>query len=169
MLTDAWRGRPRLLGVPDAKDPRERKGLVERIHEMAVRRRVDTVLIEKETRGTDLYMELERIMSEWPYRLQYFDPRGRGDKAMRLEACVPLFTQELVWAPNKSWSETVIDEVSTAPRGQFNDLADCVSMGLLHYRNSGMLSTKVEHRREYHRARVFKGRGFSAAELIEGR
>jgi hypothetical protein len=28
MLTDAWRGRPRLRGVPDALIPAERKGLV---------------------------------------------------------------------------------------------------------------------------------------------
>ena len=51
MLTHAWRGRPRLRGVPDSPNAAERKGLVEHVYEMAVNQRVDTVLIEQKTCG----------------------------------------------------------------------------------------------------------------------
>lgn len=57
MLMEAWRGRPPLLGGLSGE-----KGLVEQIHMMAVRGRVDLVLIEKKTRGVDLYRELARLM-----------------------------------------------------------------------------------------------------------
>src|SRR5438270_11195167 len=36
MLTHAWRGLPRLRGVPDSPNAAERKGLVEHVYEMAV-------------------------------------------------------------------------------------------------------------------------------------
>jgi hypothetical protein len=84
MLTDAWRGRPRLRGVPDSPTPSERMGLVERVHHLATKNRVDVVLIEQKTRGTDLYNELERLTQEWPFDLQYFSPVK--SKEIRLEA-----------------------------------------------------------------------------------
>jgi hypothetical protein len=36
MLTHAWRGLPRLRGVPDSPNAAERKGLVEHVYEVAV-------------------------------------------------------------------------------------------------------------------------------------
>ena len=49
------------------------------------------------TRGIDLYNELERLTQEWPFGLEYFTPVK--SKEIRLEACVPLFANERVWAP----------------------------------------------------------------------
>src|SRR5207248_864476 len=146
MLTDAWRGRPRLRGVPDSPNPSERMGLVERVYHLATKNRVDVVLIEQKTRGTDLYNELERLTQEWPFALQYFAPVKSKD--IRLEACVPLFTNERVWAPDKDWAETVVAEIASAPRGKYNDLCDTVSAALLHSRDHGLLSLGEEFRRE---------------------
>jgi phage terminase large subunit-like protein len=153
MLIEAWRGRPRLRGVPDSKNPAERMGLVERIYKIATERQVDTVLIEHKSRGQDLYQELEKQMMEWPFQLTYFEPAG--SKEVRLEACVPLFVNERVWAPDKQWAETVIAETVSAPKGQFTDLADCVSMTLLYLRRNGFLSMADEYRRDTRRAMVF--------------
>jgi hypothetical protein len=72
------------------------------------------VLIEQKTRGTDLYQELERLTQEWPFALEYFSPTK--SKEIRLEACVPLFTNERAWAPDKKWANGVISEVASAPR-----------------------------------------------------
>src|SRR5437764_5821145 len=88
-------------------------GLVERVHHLATKNRVDVVLIEQKTRGTDLFNELERLTQEWPFDLQYFAPVK--SKEIRLEACVPLFANERVWAPHIKWAETVINEVASAP------------------------------------------------------
>jgi predicted phage terminase large subunit-like protein len=168
MLTDAWRGRPRLRGVPDSAIPAERKGLVERIHELATKNRVDVVLIEQKTRGTDLYQELERLTQEWPFALEYFSPTK--SKEIRLEACVPLFTNERVWAPDIKWAETVINEVASAPRGKYNDLSDTASAALSHMRDHGLLSLGEEFRRDERRKLVFRSREQrpSIRELYEG-
>jgi intein/homing endonuclease len=106
MLTEAWRGRPKLR-TGSMTNP----GLMEKIHSIAMRRNVDVVLIERKTRGQDLYDEMDRLTREYPFRLEFFEPTGRGDKAYRLNTCVPVFTNDMVWAPNKKWADSVIDEV----------------------------------------------------------
>jgi phage terminase large subunit-like protein len=170
MLTHAWRGRPRLRGVPGSPNPSERKGLVEQVYAMAVNQRVDTVLIEQKTRGTDLYNELERLTQEWPFALEYFSPVR--SKEIRLEACVPLFTNERVWAPDIKWAETVISEVASAPKGRFNDLCDTVSAALINMRDHGLLSLGEEFRRAERRKLVYRGTkergGTSVREMYEG-
>jgi phage terminase large subunit-like protein len=169
MLTDAWRGRPRLRGVPDSPDPRLRMGLVERVYHLATKNRVDVVLIEQKTRGTDLYNELERLTQEWPFALEYFSPVK--SKEIRLEACVPLFANERVWAPDIKWADTVISEVASAPRGKYNDLCDTVSAALINMRDHGLLSLGEEFRREERRKLVYRGsreRGPSVWDLYEG-
>jgi len=130
--------------------------LVERIHDLATKNRVDVVLIEQKTRGTDLYNELERLTQEWPFDLQYFSPVK--SKEIRLEACVPLFANERVWAPDIKWAETVINEVASAPRGKYNDLCDTASAALLYLRDNNMLSLGDEFRREERRKLVFRGK-----------
>lgn len=174
MLTHAWRGRPHLHATKE-EAASGTLGLVERIHEIANRRKSDVVLIEKKTRGQDLYDELARQSVEWPYRLEWFNPTGRSGgpyeknaKANRLHAVSGLFTAELVWAPNTDWAETVITEMVNQPRAQFSDLSDCVSQGLLYLRQYNMLPTTEEHTREVRRAMVFRGNRPGIAAEIEG-
>ena len=112
-----------MRGIPDSENPSERKGLVEHVYEMAVHQRVDAVLIEQKTRGTDLYNELERLTQEWPFGLEYFSPVK--SKEIRLETCVPLFTNEHVWAPDKKWADTVISEVARITRPPRSGLSPC--------------------------------------------
>ncbi len=162
MLRKAWRGRPPLRGGNTGE-----KGLVEVVHEMAVEEQVDLVLIEKKTRGVDLFQELERLLRDYPYQLGYFEPTGRGDKVARLTAVQSLFTNDLVWAPDKAWAEMVIDEICSQPRAQFGDLADTCSAALLYLRDNNLLSLKHEHDAERRRAMVFKSARGSVAEQYE--
>lgn len=171
MLMRAWRGRPRLRGVPDSPNPAERIGLVERIHRMAAGDQVDAVLIENKSRGQDLYQELELLTREWPYQLIYTNPVV--SKEIRLESCVPLFTNERVWAPDKDWADLVISEVEEQNYGhkaQHDDLSDTVSAALRHFRDSGMLSLGEEFALETRRASYFRGRtgSFDAGAEYEG-
>jgi phage terminase large subunit-like protein len=166
MLTTAWRGRPKLRTDPE--DPRE-PGLVERIYTIAQRRQVDLILIEKKTRGVDLYQEIERQTATWPFRLEYWDPTGRGDKVARLHSVSPLFENDLVWAPDKQWAEVVIQEIAAQPKAQFNDLSDTCTAALIWLRQSGMLNMADEHRREVVRERVAaSAKRFDASEAFEG-
>jgi hypothetical protein len=168
MLCGSWRGRPPLR--TDPKKSRE-MGLVERFHSMAVRHQVDCILIEQRTRGWDLYNELEKQTQEWPFRLQYFNPAGRGDKVARLHACTALFTNDCVWAPNKDWAESVITEVTSAPRGKLWDQADCVTQALLYLRHDlQLLKLPDEYKREQLRERLGErsAKSGGARVLIEG-
>lgn len=165
MLMDAWRGRPMLRGGSTGE-----RGLVEIIAALANRRLVDTVLIERKTRGVDLYNELARMLRDYPWSLEFFEPTGRGDKSARLSSVQPLFTNDLVWAPNKTWADMVINEVCNAPYDKHNDLSDTCSAGLLHLRDTNRLSMSQEHAAEVRRSMVFKGRSmrFNASETFEG-
>jgi phage terminase large subunit-like protein len=167
MLTYAWRGRPHLHATKEAAAKGD-LGLVERIHKIANQRQIDLVLIEHKTRGEDLYHELARQSVEWPYRLEWFEPTGRGDKIARLNAVSGLFTADLVWAPNKAWAETVITEVCEARPGTVGDLTDTASQGLTYLRQSHLLPTTEEYTREARRALVFRGNRPGVAAEIEG-
>ena len=168
ILMNAWRGRPRLRGIPDSPKPAERKGLVERVYDLATAHQVDAVLIEHKTRGTDLYQELERLTQEWPFEMIYFEPVR--SKEIRLESTVPLFTNDRVWAPDKAWAETVISEVAAMPKAQFSDLADTCAAALSHLRNRGMLSLGEEFRREERRKLTYRSREYrpTVREIYEG-
>jgi phage terminase large subunit-like protein len=171
ILMRAWRGRPRLRGVPDSPVAAERIGLVERIHMMAVGDQVDAVLIENKSRGQDLYQELEQLMREWPFQLIYTTPVV--SKEVRLESCVPLFVNERVWAPDKAWAELVINEVEEqnySHKAQHNDLSDTVAQSLRFFRDSGMLSLGDEFALETRRSMAFKGKSgrFDAGAAYEG-
>jgi phage terminase large subunit-like protein len=168
MLTSAWRGRPKLRTDPLTRE----LGLIERAHKMATEQNADTILIEKKTRGVDLYQELEMQVQEWPYRLEYWDPTGRGDKVHRLHSLTSLFTNDLIWAPNTKWAEVTIAEVCAQPRAKFSDLTDTCTASLLYLRHNGLLTLPDEHRREQIRTRgqvsVGAGRRNTVAELYEG-
>lgn len=199
MLMEAWRGR-----VPLRGGAANNKGLVEQVHEMAVRGRVDVVLIEKKTRGPDLYNELERLLQmpwrpsddpieravahveseitrrQWrsrnpfatptqkarqefresryqPFSLDYFEPTGRGDKIARLMAVQGLFTNDLIWAPDKKWADMVIQEIQSQPRAQFSDLCDTATAALLYVRDKQLLRMSYEHAADLRRASLFRG------------
>jgi predicted phage terminase large subunit-like protein len=145
----------------------DRTGLVERIYDLATKQQVDVVLIEHKTRGTDLYQELQKETMEWPFALEYWEPAGK--KAIRLEACVPLFVNERVWAPDKTWSEVVISEVEAQPHGAYDDLSDTMSAALQYLRGKGLLSLGDEYAREARRERMFAGqRREPVRQLYEG-
>ena len=157
-----------MRGIPDSTNPQERIGLVERVHRLATQHQVDEVLIEYKSRGQDLYQELERLTQEWPFRLSYTTPTTK--KEIRLESCVPLFTGDRVWAPDKEWAETVMREVSAQPKAQYDDLSDTVSAALRYLRDAGMLSLGEEFALETRRSLAFRGKSgrFDAGAEYEG-
>ena len=41
-----------------------------------------------------------------------------------------MFASGIVWAPERSWAEEVIDEVASFPAGEHDDYVDSLSMAL---------------------------------------
>ena len=72
----------------------------------------------------------------------------------------PIFESGIVWAPEKKFSEEVIDECAAFPNGEHDDFCDSMSMALIRYRKGGFLrldsdeeeddSTFLPHSKQYY-------------------
>jgi hypothetical protein len=72
-----------------------------------------------------------------------YDPKG-VDKRSRVYAIQHMFSEGLVYAPNKVWSEKVIVQCGMFPKAKHDDMVDTVSMALSHLRSSGILQRGEE-------------------------
>ena len=95
----------------------------------------DTLIVEKKASGAPLIYEM-RAMG---IPVQEFTPTKGNDKITRLNAVSDLFASGMVWAPNTSWAEAVIDEVAAFPAGEHDDYVDSVSLALMRYRKGGFV------------------------------
>lgn len=174
ILMEAWRRRCRLhdptLG-PDGQP----KGLVERVLDTARRRHANALVIENKTRGKDVQQELQRMMRAAEFGVHLFEPRKHGDKVSRLLSVQPLFTGGLIYAPvaydpvtgeqqEFRWCQSVISEIAQVPKGQFNDLADSSSQGLIWLREAGLILLTEEHIQEQLESRAFRPKRESVAQ-----
>tara|TARA_R110000765_G_scaffold176102_1_gene281084 strand:+ start:184 stop:1620 length:1437 start_codon:yes stop_codon:yes gene_type:complete len=95
----------------------------------------DMVLIEAKASGTPLTDELRTMGIPV---VNYTPSKGR-DKHTRMHMVAPMFESGKVWAPEKKFSEEVIDECAAFPNGDNDDYCDSMSMALIRYRKGGFL------------------------------
>jgi len=119
--------------------------------------RVDHLLIENKAAGISVGQELRQALGSGSFGIQLVDPRG-GDKVARLYSVQHIFSEMMVWAPDKEWAEMVIRQVSTFPKGKHDDLVDSLSQSLRYLRDTGMLTRAVERMDQIEQDRIFKGR-----------
>ena len=110
----------------------------------------DSLIVEKKASGSPLIYEM-RAMG---IPVQEFTPTKGNDKITRLNAVSDLFASGMVWAPDRSWAEAVIDEVASFPAGEHDDYVDSVSLALARFRKGGFIrlpSDEVEDEPLYRR------------------
>jgi len=144
MMMYAWQDR---LAIGD---------LVVKVEEICARMKVDTLLIENKAAGHSVAQELRRVFNTAKFGVQMYDPKTL-DKVARLYSIQHIFSEGMVFAPNKDWAEMVIRQTSSFPRGAHDDLVDTVSMGLKHLRDVGMLTRAPERMAEIEDGRAFHG------------
>jgi len=117
----------------------------------------DSLIVEKKASGAPLIYELRAmgipVQDYTPVRGTTNNP---NNKMARLNAVSDLFASGIVWAPNTSWAEAVIDEVASFPAGEHDDYVDTCIMALLRFRQGGFLrlpSDEPEEQRYYKRRR----------------
>jgi predicted phage terminase large subunit-like protein len=134
MLIYAWKVRMALHEV------------VTKIAQTSRKYKVDQIIVENKATGHSVVQEMQRLFRNDKWGFYLFDPKrdGGGDKGARLHACVPTFTNQIVYAPNKEWAQTVINETAMAPKGKYKDLADTVSQAILYMRNRGLVELRGE-------------------------
>ena len=130
--------------------------LVEKVEELCTRMRVDLLLIENKAAGHSVAQEIRRVYNSASFAVQMYDPKTL-DKVARLYSIQHIFSEGMVYAPNKDWAEMVIRQTSSFPRGAHDDLVDTVSMGLKHLRDVGMLTRAPERMAEIEDSKVFHG------------
>lgn len=128
---NAWRRRSR-----------EHWGLMEWVVDTCERFKVDKLLIEAKASGISAAQELANRfgLQKWSVQLCPVS----GDKYARAIACQPTFSQLMVYAPERDWSELVIEEMEVFPKHKYDDLCDSASQGIKHLRDMGLAQTDEE-------------------------
>jgi len=130
MLMTAWRDR---LAIHD---------LVQKSAATCHRFKVDRLLIESKASGISVAQELRRLYAGTGWAVQLVDPKG--DKVARAYSVSPLFSDGMVYAPDRSWADMVKDEMSSFPRAPHDDLVDSATQALRHLRQIGLLPHGAE-------------------------
>ena len=135
--------------------------LVAEVIKQCSRFSVDLLLVESKAAGISLAQELRRAVGHESFGVRLIDPKG-GDKLARLYSVQHLFSEGIVYAPDKDWAEMVIRQVSTFPKGKHDDLVDTVSQGLRFLRDTGMLTRAPERIAEVTESMRYVGRSSQA-------
>ena len=96
----------------------------------------DAFIVEKKSAGVAIYQELRR--TGVPVQ-EYTPHRGTGDKHARLNSVTDIIASGLVWMPERSWADEVIEEIAAFPNGSHDDLVDSTVMALLRFRQGGFI------------------------------
>ena len=95
----------------------------------------DAFIVEGKAAGMPLIFEL-RAMG---IPVSEYTPSRGNDKVARVNAVADLFASGIVWAPEKRFSEEVIEEFAAFPSGEHDDLVDSSTQALLRFRQGGFV------------------------------
>ena len=119
--------------------------------------KVDKLLIENKAAGHSVAQEMRRLFAHEDFAVQMYDPKSI-DKLGRLYSVQHLFSEGMIYAPDKEWAEALIRQVSTFPRGKHDDLVDVTSMPLRHLRDLGLLTRSPERIAEINEDKQHRGK-----------
>ncbi len=100
----------------------------------------DTVIIEAKASGTPLTQELRNM----GIPVVNFTPSRGNDKVMRVHSVSPLFEAGMVWAPDETWADELIEEVAAFPNGEHDDLVDSMTQALMRYRQGNFVQLPTD-------------------------
>ena len=104
----------------------------------------DCVLIEAKASGTPLTQELRRM----GIPVTSYTPSRGQDKIARMNSVAPIFESGMVWAPDESFADEVIEEMASFPFGDNDDYCDSATMALMRFRQGGFLALQDDYPEE---------------------
>jgi|TARA_B100001094_G_C18178742_1_gene799558 predicted phage terminase large subunit-like protein len=104
----------------------------------------DCILIEAKASGTPLTQELRRM----GIPVTAYTPSRGQDKIARMNSVAPIFESGMVWAPDESFADEVIEEMASFPFGDNDDYCDSATMALMRFRQGGFLSLQDDYPEE---------------------
>ena len=116
----------------------------------------DSLIVEAKAAGSPLIFEL-RAMG---IPVQEFTPSKGNDKIARLNAVADIFASGLVWVPNTSWAEELVEEVASFPSGEHDDLVDSMTQAIMRFRKGGFLRLPSDEEDEVREFKSSRNRGY---------
>lgn len=104
----------------------------------------DCILVEAKASGTPLTQELRRM----GIPVTSYTPSRGQDKIARMNSVAPIFEAGMVWAPEKTFAEEVVEEMASFPYGDHDDYCDSATMALMRFRQGGFLSLENDYAEE---------------------
>ena len=95
----------------------------------------DAFIVEGKAAGMPLIFDLRKM----GIPVSEYTPSRGNDKIARVNAVADLFASGIVWAPEKRFSEEVIEEFAAFPSGEHDDLVDASTQALLRFRQGGFV------------------------------
>ena len=100
----------------------------------------DTVIVEAKASGMPLTHELRNM----GIPVVNFTPSRGNDKVTRVHSVSPLFEAGMVWAPDTTFAEELIEEVAAFPNGEHDDLVDSMTQALMRYRQGNFVQLPTD-------------------------
>jgi len=147
---------PKIMLIYAWQERLELSASVQKVAATIRRFKVETILIENKAAGIPVSQELRRLFSHQGFQVILDDPKSM-DKTSRLYSIQHIFSEGLVYAPDKSWADAVITQSASFPKAKHDDLVDTVSMALRYLRKTGMIARPEEV--QYDRNQEMQHRG----------
>jgi predicted phage terminase large subunit-like protein len=100
----------------------------------------ETVIIEAKATGMPLTHELRNM----GIPVVNFTPSRGNDKLSRVHSVAPLFESGMIWAPDQTWAEELIEECAAFPNGEYDDLVDSTTQALMRYRQGNFVQLPTD-------------------------
>jgi predicted phage terminase large subunit-like protein len=128
-------GTPNLILLDSVKGRWDFPELKEKAFELYKFWDPETVIIEAKATGTPLTHELQNM----GIPVVNFTPSRGNDKLSRVHSVAPLFESGMIWAPDETWAEELIEECAAFPYGEYDDLVDSTTQALMRYRQGNFV------------------------------
>lgn len=119
--------------------------LKEVAHKAYMEWKPDCCLVEQRASGTPLTQELRMrglmIVGESNARGTKSNP---NDKISRMNSISDIFSQGMVWAPEKQWAEELIESCAEFPFGEHDDDVDSMMLAIKRFRDGGYVRLKTD-------------------------
>lgn len=108
----------------------------------------DVFIIENTSSGIGLIQEFQMIgipvSPHNPSRLR----SGGKDKVLRVNKVADIFSNGLVWYPDKPWARELIEQFAEFPNGDHDDLVDSSTQAIQRYRDGGVIVLDTDYKDE---------------------
>lgn len=129
--------------------------LVEKIAKTCNRFKVDRLLVESKASGISVAQEIRRLHSGYGWGVQLIDPKG-ADKVARAYSVQHLFSDEMIYAPDRDWADMVKNQMANFPKTTYKDLTDSATQALKHLRDIGLAAHGHEIEQDLNEQMAYK-------------